>query len=74
MYWFLPTRPRFAGGRPVFLCEDLGIDGVGTANDGRGGSGLRLFRFEGAVRGAGSGEGSESSKALVQASTLGVLH
>lgn len=51
VYWFLPTRPRFAGGRPVFLWDGLGSGGVGVATVGSGASG-----FEG----AGSGEGSES--------------
>lgn len=60
VYWFLPTRPRFAGGRPVFLWEGLGSGGVGVAKEGRGASGFRLFDLDVARGAGGSGDGSES--------------
>ena len=60
VYWFLPTRPRFVGGRPVFLWEGLGRGGVRVARVEASASGLRVFE------GAGSGEGSESGWMLNQ--------
>ena len=52
VYWFRPTLPRRAGGRPVFLCDALGTVGdVGARVSGR------CFDV---VRDKGSSEGSES--------------
>ena len=60
VYWFRPTRPRFAGGRPVFLWEGLGSGGVGVAKEARGASVFRFFDLDVARGAGGSGDGSES--------------
>lgn len=68
VYWFLPTRPRFVDGRPVFLW-DVGLEDGGSMKvGGVFGDGGRLWFEPGrrvellllALRGGGSSDGSES--------------
>lgn len=54
VYWFLPTRPLRAGGRPVFLWDGLGGGWSGTAGVEKEVGGSLAPRAE-TVRGGGSG-------------------
>jgi len=65
VYWFRPTRPRRAGGRPVFLCEGLGRGGsCGGGREEIVGKDEGSAPFEDVVRERGSSEGSESENIL----------
>ena len=59
VYWFLPTRPRFAGGRPVFFCTVLG-GGLSRRAGAAKRALLVLAPLEDTVRESGGGEGSDS--------------
>ena len=66
VYWFRPTRPLRAGGRPVFLWEAFGGGGCSG-----GGGAIKTVEvalvplppLADAVLNRGSGEGSDSAKA-----------
>ena len=65
VYWFRPTRPLRAGGRPVFLWEALGggCSGGGGAIKTVEVALVPLPPLAEPVLNRGSGEGSESAKA-----------
>ncbi len=64
VYWLRPTRPRRAGGRPVFLWWDAlgtGVDSGGEGWDAVEGRGASVS-FDDVLWGWGSSEGSESNE------------